>query len=88
MVICFVYYPPRGPCCKDLVNYLLNCTDNVRSLYPNAGIIMTGDINDLDLKWISNSRSLKQIVNVPTRGDRMLGLIFRNCTEYYTNPVT
>ena len=55
LVICVVYYPPRGPYRKDLVNYLQNCTDNVRSLYPNAGIIMCGDFNDLDAKWLSNS---------------------------------
>ena len=46
-MICVVYYLPYGPYRKDLVNYLLSCTDNVRSLYPNTGIIMTGDFNDL-----------------------------------------
>ena len=69
------------------MNYLLNCTDNVRSLYPNAGIIMTGDFNDLDPKWISNSLSLKQIVYVPTRGKSMLDLTCSNCTEYNNIPV-
>ena len=86
LVICVVYYPPHGPYRKDLVNYLQNCTDNVQSLYPNAGIIMCGDFNDLDAKWLSNSLSLKQVVNVPTRGNSMLDLIFSNCPEYYNTP--
>ena len=88
LVISVVYYPPRGPYRKDLVNYLQNCTDNVRSLYPNACITMCGDFNDLDAKWLSNLLSLKQVVNVPTRGNRMLDLIFSNCPEYYNTPVT
>ena len=66
-----VYYPPRDPYHKDLVNYLLSYTDNVRSFYTNADIIMSGDIKDLDPKWVSNSLSLDQIVSVPTRGNRM-----------------
>ena len=57
-------------------------------MYPNAGIIMCGDFNELDAKWLSNSLSLKQVVNVPTRGNHMLDLIFSNCPEYYNTPVT
>ena len=87
-VISVISFSPHAPYRKDLVNYLLNCTYNVRSLYHKAGIIMTGDFNDLDPKWISNSLSLKHIVNMPTGGNRMLDLIFSNYTEYYNTPVT
>ena len=54
LVICVVYYPPRGRYHKNLVNYLQNYAENIRSLYPNAGIIMCGYFNDLDAKWLSN----------------------------------
>ena len=43
---------------------------------------------NLDAKWLSNSLSLKQFVNVPTRGNRMLDFIFSNYPEYYNTPVT
>ena len=75
-------YTPRGSYRKGLVNYLLNCIDNVL-LYPKAGIMMSGDFSDLDPKWKTNSLSLKQIVNVPTRGNCILDLIFTSFPEYY-----
>jgi len=61
-VICVIYYPPRGPYRKDLVNYLLNFTDNIRSLYPDTGIIIYLYFIDLDPKWISNSLSLGRLL--------------------------
>ena len=33
LVICVVYYPTHGPYRKDLVNYLLNCTDNALTIH-------------------------------------------------------
>ena len=70
------------------MNYLHHCTDNVRSLHSNAGIIMCGHLNDLDPKWLSDSLSLKQVVNVPTRGNHKLDIICLDCPEHYNTPAT
>ena len=46
------------------------------------------DFNDLDPKWLSNSLSLKQVVNVLLRGNRILDRIFSNYSDFYNTPVT
>lgn len=81
-----VYYPPKAPFRKTLVNYLQYSVDHFRSKYPFAGIVICGDFNDIKPSWIESSLSLKQVVKSPTRGSNLLDMVFTNLEQYYNEP--
>lgn len=83
-----VYYPPRASFRKELVLYLQHSVDYIRSQYPYAAIQILGDFNDLKASWLSSSLSLTQVVEVPTREEKVLDLIFTNIEEFYNPPYT
>ena len=45
------------------------------------------DFNRLNTKRLQNIFGLKQIVNFPTRGDKILDLVLTNLREYYKDPI-
>jgi hypothetical protein len=55
--------------------------------YTNCGIILLGDFNKLDFKFVAKCFQLKTIINFPTRGLNILDQIFTNMKEYYSSPV-
>ena len=53
---------------------------------PNAATIMAGDFDRLNVKQIINNQfRLKQLVKLPTRGNRRLDLILTNLDKFYQN---
>ena len=54
--------------------------------YPNAGIMLVGDFNRLNYRYISNHFNLRQTVKNPTRGAAILDLIFTNLFHHYNTP--
>jgi hypothetical protein len=53
----------------------------------NCGIILLGDFNKLDFKFVAKCFQSKPIINFPTRGLNILDQIFTNLKEYYSSPV-
>ncbi len=88
IVICVVYHPPGRTVQdhKDLDEYLINTTDQLRNKDPDHGLVFPGDFNDFDIRNITSNHSLKQIVNQPTRGNATLDLIITNLHNLYSCP--
>ena len=59
----------------ELKRYLIECLDCTRNKYPDCGIIILGDFNNLNIFDLLNGHNLRQIVNSPTRGPAALDLI-------------
>ena len=52
--------------------------------HPNAGIYISGDINELNIKPLIDSiPKLKQLNFKPTYKDKCLDIILSNLSEYY-----
>ena len=55
--------------------------------FPDAGIIISGDRNDLGIdRLLSIDTSLSQIVNKNTRGAKVLDVVITNLGAYYDEP--
>ena len=62
--------------------YIRNDT-SVR-IYPECGVILTGDFNQLNENFLITHFRFIQVVNVPTRGQAILDKIRTNMGEEYT----
>ena len=77
-----VYHPPR--CSNtDLFQYLSDSLSLLESLFPGCGIIIAGDFNHFDTKDLCRDFQLKQLVDKPTRGAKILDLILTNMHTFY-----
>ena len=79
-----IYHPPKAN------NWLLSrhiCTtiDTIRQKHPNAGIMLTGDVNHFKDSPLKSSFKVTQIVTKPTRGDRILDKMYTNMLEFYNS---
>jgi len=63
-----IYFPPRGPYWRQLVEYLQQSCDSIRIKYLYTAMFLCGDFKDLKSNWIKRTTALHQIVKVETRG--------------------
>ena len=85
LIVVAVYHPP------DAKNHLMlrHLQVNLEILlqkFPDSGIIVLGDLNQLPVKAISQGFRLQQIVDQPTRCGNVLDKILTNMTDHYPNP--
>ena len=93
IILCAIYYPGSNssfaPNQSDIVGHLIETLQSFSNKYAKPLFIILGDFNDLNFVDICETCNLKQVVNVPTRGNRILDLILTNAHNcFYTNPVT
>ena len=67
--------PPRHPNAHQYIDHLLTTIDSVLLRYPEAGITLLGDFNDLDVQPILNNTQFKHVVSQATRGTSILDKI-------------
>ena len=84
MYICVVYYPPTANQ-YELKQHLWDGTDHCLNKDPAGGIMILGDFNQFKDKHIT-TRSIKQIVKQPTRGNNILDKCYTNLHMYYKEP--
>ena len=86
IVLGIVYHPPSS---SDfaMLEYLTNCLSTIESRYPNSGIILLGDFNQLNIASLNRSYNLKQIVKFQTRGSNTLDLVLTNLKELFKDPI-
>ena len=61
---------------------------SLRSTFPNAGVIISGDRNDLNIQRLyCIDPSLRQIVQKETRGPNILTVVLTDLAAYYEEPV-
>ena len=63
--------PPPAPSSDDneILEYLSASLTQVESSYTGCGLILAGDFNRLDIKQLCIIYGLKQLAQIPTRGD-------------------
>ena len=56
--------------------------------YPGAEVALGADRNEFDISpLLLIAPKMKQIVTLPTRGNKILSVIITNMSEYYSSPV-
>ena len=65
--------------------HLKSSLEIIETRYPNSGIVLAGDFNQLDFKSTAKLFNLKPAINFPTRGINTLDQIFTNLKNFY-NP--
>ena len=81
-----LYYPEfRRSVAKEteLNNYITERLDNLLKERPSAGIVITGDINQLDPRPLCRRFDLRKMVKSPTRGNNILDQILTNMSNVY-----
>ena len=88
IITCCFYSPPRSRKNIVLIDHLTTTLQSLLNVHPNAGIIISGERNNIDITTlISIDPSLRQTVQSPTRGDKVLYVIVTNLARYFDTPV-
>ena len=82
LVTATIYHPPSSDDSK-ILEYLSTSLTWDESHFPGCRIILAGDFNHLDIKNICINIGLKQIVEIPTRGENTLDLVLTNLHPFY-----
>ena len=81
-----VYHPPKAVN-SAMLDYLTRCLVNIESRYPNCGIVVLGDLNQLNDARLKSNFNLKQIVHFPIRGRNTRDKVLTNLKTYYNPPI-
>ena len=84
-IIAGVLYHPPGANNIAMKEHLKSSLEIIETHYPNSGIVLAGDFNQLDFKSTAKLFNLKPAINFPTRGTNTLDQIFTNLKNFY-NP--
>ena len=85
--MCSFYSAPDRGANIDLVNHLTLTLNNLLNLHKDAGIIIAGDRNHLDISsLLSIEPSLRQLVTKPTLGAKILDVVCTNLHGLYQEP--
>ena len=80
--------PPKSKLRSKLVDHISLTLQQLLSDHPNAGIVISGDRNSLDIPSLLNiDSSLRQLVKKATRGLRILDIILSNLERFYDEPL-
>ena len=78
-----VYHPQLGANNSGMLNHLTTTLTDIVGQYPGCGIFVCGDFNRLSLSRLTSQFKLKQIIDKPTRGDKILDLVLTNLSHTY-----
>ena len=84
-----LYKPPDKSALeqRDTINYLIESLDHARNKFPDYGIVLLGDFNNLNISDLLTSHDLSQILSEPTRGSAILDLVITNMQQFYKKPL-
>ena len=81
------YCPPRSTRKTALVDHMTLTLQSLRTTFPKAGVIMSGDRNDLSIsRLLSIDPALVQTVLKGTRGQNILTVILTDLYLFYEEP--
>ena len=82
------YAPPKTKKSGELLDHI---TCNIQELlikYPNAGIVISGDRNDIALhRFLSIDHTLRHLVTLNTRKNKLLDIIVTNMRKNYNDSI-
>eukprot|EP00057_Strongylocentrotus_purpuratus_P014188 XP_011668662.1 PREDICTED: RNA-directed DNA polymerase from mobile element jockey-like [Strongylocentrotus purpuratus] len=80
-----LYSPPNNPDSDSLIQHISQAIDDILAKFQQAGIIILGDVNRLNLSQLTNGHGLKQVVDKATRKDAILDKILTNMHSLYSS---
>ena len=87
IIVCSFYCPPKSKKMTDLIEHMTLTLQHLRSVHPKAGVIISGDRNDLSInRLLTIDTSLKQIVFNHTRGVKVLTVVLTDLYNFYQEP--
>ena len=88
IIVAAFYSPPKSRKNPQLLDHLLSNTLWLLAKYPNAGLAIGGDKNDLNISSLLNGiPKLKNIVTKPTYKHKVLDILLTNMSSLYCVPV-
>ncbi|PFX28660.1 Dorsal-ventral patterning tolloid-like protein 1 [Stylophora pistillata] len=78
-----VYHPQLGVNNSGMLNHLTTTLTDIVGQYPGCGIFVCGDFIRLSLRRLTSQFKLKQIIDKPTRGGKILDLVLTNLSRTY-----
>ena len=89
IVMGILYSPPDKSAQdqRDTINYLIETLDHARNKFPDCGIVLVEDFNNLDISDLLTGDDLNQIICEPTRGSAILDLVITNLQQFYKKPL-
>ena len=88
IIACSFYSPPTKGKHSKLADHIVTTLHMLLSKYPDSGIILGADRNNMDITPILNcGLKLHQIVDKNTRKDKILDIIIMNTSGYYQSPI-
>ena len=82
-----MYHPP-GANSAAMRDHEINGVDSMVRKHPDCGVLLTGDFNQLNDKFLKTHYRYAQLVKVPTRGQSTLDKIWTNMSPVYDTPIT
>jgi len=89
ILVCNFYYSPgqHAEIQRKFVEKLRASAEFSLSKFPNVGILLLGDTNELKLEYLCRGPHLKQVVYIPTtKGGSSLDVICTNLHKFYSQP--
>ena len=77
-----LYHPPDAA----MRDYLIHSIDSVLRKYPESGIVISGEFNQLRDSFLRTHYRFKQVVQAPTRGLAILDKLWTNMYDMYEVP--
>ena len=88
IIVCCFYSPPNSRKNSKLCDHIVTTLQMLSTQYPNSPIIMGADRNNMDLSPIINcGLKMRQIVDKPTRKNKILDVIITNVPDLYKSPI-
>lgn len=86
IAVCVVYNTPGWSAQEQ--REISNTIDTFNNRYPNCGLALMDDFNNLaHISRLTSNHRLKQVVSKPTRGGAILDLNITNIHKFYEVPV-
>ena len=87
IITCCFYCPPKSTRKTALIDHMTFTLQSLLNTFPKAGILICGDRNDLGIeRLLSIDTSLKQLVNLGTRGPKILDVVITNMNVFFKEP--
>ena len=88
IIVCSFYSPPNSRKNVKMSDHIVTTLHLLSTQYPNSPIILGADSNDMNISPIINcGLKMKQIVDKPTRNNKILDIIITNVPEMYQSPI-
>ena len=88
IIACCFYCPPKSKKKTSLIEHMTLTLQSLRTTFPMAGVLISGDRNDLSLQRLKSiDPALRQTVRKGTRGPNILTVVLTDMEVLYEEPI-